>query len=220
MVDVTDDAPWPEPETLRLRCELAQKAVDRHASLLDGLRNRANILLTAGGVIATLFGAAVLPTFSSAHGGRQVFALLALVATLLGLFCCLGVILPVPDEGPLNTALGATLQWQRVGRIYSRGLSRLWPNRAGGGRDSGSGGAISGPLPSAVPSREWQVTVTPGSITDRMDVQAIQAATIAQLEQARKVNFLKIQDLNFLVTWASLVLIAQFLLWALALLAH
>jgi hypothetical protein len=28
------------------------------------------------------------------------------------------------------------------------------------------------------------------------------------------------QDLNFLVTWASLLLIAQFLLWALALLVH
>lgn len=80
-----------------------KRVLDRQSTVLSELRNRANIMLTANAVVATLFASSVL-------GKDHALALeiLALAAFALGIAACVAVLWPVHDyEAP-----GHPRQWQ------------------------------------------------------------------------------------------------------------
>jgi hypothetical protein len=88
VADVTDNR-----SALRLRYEHTLRSVDRHAAVLGELRGRASIVLSASGIIASLFGARVLSEKTPLW-----ISIVALVWLGLGLLACLVVLAPAPDR--------------------------------------------------------------------------------------------------------------------------
>jgi hypothetical protein len=80
----------------RIRYEQTLRTLDRQAAVLSELRSRASIVLTATGIIASLFGSRALGL--DAPGWLKG---LALAAVALGLLACIFVLLPVHDGGPM-----------------------------------------------------------------------------------------------------------------------
>jgi hypothetical protein len=95
--------PTDDPE--RKRRELAYhetlRVLGRQATVLSELRNRANILLTGNAVVASLFGSSLI---ANGHVRPLSLAILALVALVLGIACCIAVLWSVHDAGELVDA--------------------------------------------------------------------------------------------------------------------
>jgi hypothetical protein len=70
--------------------------LDRQASVLSELRQRASIVLSATGIIASLLGAAALKGDYS-----KILAIGALLSTAAGMVACIAVLWRVSDEGKL-----------------------------------------------------------------------------------------------------------------------
>lgn len=72
-----------------------KRVLDRQATVLSELRNRANIVLAADAVVATLFASSVL---GKGPGHPLTLEILALTAFALGIVACVMVLLPAHDE--------------------------------------------------------------------------------------------------------------------------
>ena len=79
-----------------------KRVFDRQATVLSELRNRANIVVAADAVVATLFAMSVLPK----KGHPLALEILALTAFALGIVACVVVLWPVHDKDTANR------QWQ------------------------------------------------------------------------------------------------------------
>lgn len=91
-------------DVLSLKYEQTLKVLDRQGAVLRELRDRANIVLAATGVVAGLLGDHAL---QDPH--PLLLAILALAALGVGIVCCLGVLRGVRDEGPLKDESGAVV---------------------------------------------------------------------------------------------------------------
>lgn len=166
------------------------RRVERQAAVLNELRNRASIVLTATGVIASLLGAEVL--------GREdpfPWAFLPLVALGAGLLSCVAVLLPVRDETPKDPTAQLT-QLTGLGRI--RALVRR--------RDTDP--------------REWQVTIRGTRLRQLAasgDATAFREAIVAEFEGCLSANYLTIRFRSRFLNLACLLVPAQIFLWMLVL---
>lgn len=88
----------------RFRYEETMRALNRQATVLSELRNRANILLAANAVVATLFGTAAL-----GPGHSLWLKIPALLAFALGILACIQVLRPVHDKEEI---LEGRREWQ------------------------------------------------------------------------------------------------------------
>jgi len=97
--------------------EETKRILDRQAAVLSELRDRANILLAANAIVATLFG-------SSALGKNHPLALkiLALVTFGFGIGACISILWPVRDAGDLADPS----QWRTLPRWPCRYRPRRW----------------------------------------------------------------------------------------------
>lgn len=90
-----DDQRW----TRTFVYEETKRVLDRQAAVLSELRNRANIVLAADAVVASLFGASAL-----GKGHLLALKILALAAFAVGIAACVVVLWPVHDtetaDGP------------------------------------------------------------------------------------------------------------------------
>ena len=78
------------------RYEETKRILDRQATVMNELRNRANILLAADAIVATLFGASAL-----GKGHLLGLEIAALVAFGLGIAACVAILWPAHDDGDL-----------------------------------------------------------------------------------------------------------------------
>lgn len=74
--------------------EQTLRGLDRQATVLSELRQRASIVLSATGITTSLLGAAALQ-----DGGLDIWAVAALVITAIGILLCVWVLNPVRDTG-------------------------------------------------------------------------------------------------------------------------
>lgn len=74
------------------------RVLGRQSEVLDGLRNRAYILLTANSIVAALFASSFENSQAQHH---LVLAILALVAFAVAVTCCIGTLWSVRDAGIL-----------------------------------------------------------------------------------------------------------------------
>ena len=72
-----------------------KRVLDRQATVLSELRNRANIVLAADAVVATLFASSAL---GEGQGHPLTLEILALTAFALGIVACVMVLLPAHDK--------------------------------------------------------------------------------------------------------------------------
>lgn len=88
------------------------RGLDRNASVLSELRQRASVVLSASGLIASLFGAEALKGDYS-----RVLALAAVASTAAGMILCIAVLWRVSDQGrlptesPDGTLVGGSRDW-------------------------------------------------------------------------------------------------------------
>jgi hypothetical protein len=82
-----------------------RRVLDRQATILSELRDRANIVLAADAVVATLFAGSVL---GKGQGHSLALEILALTAFALGIVACVLVLLPAHDQ----TTRRYQRQWQ------------------------------------------------------------------------------------------------------------
>ncbi len=88
-----DTDPYIEPRE-RFVLEQTLRGLDRQATVLGELRQRANIVLSASGIIASLLGATAL---KNGHPRGVVYA--ALASTAIGIALCVWVLKSVRDGG-------------------------------------------------------------------------------------------------------------------------
>ncbi len=69
----------------------------RQSAVLDGLRNRAYIVLTANSIVAALFASAAFQNSKAQH--HLALTILALVAFAVAITCCIGTLWSVHDAG-------------------------------------------------------------------------------------------------------------------------
>jgi hypothetical protein len=81
-----------------------KRILDRQGTVLSELRNRANILLTANAVVATIFGASAL-----GKGHPLALEIIALIVFTAGVCACLAVLWPVHDA---ISSKARPRQWQ------------------------------------------------------------------------------------------------------------
>jgi hypothetical protein len=96
------------------------RVLGRQSAVLDGLRNRAYILLTANSIVAALFASAAFQNSKAQH--HLALAILALVAFALGITSCIGTIWSVHDAGPMVDPVA----WNGYPRWPSRDRPRRW----------------------------------------------------------------------------------------------
>jgi hypothetical protein len=106
-------------ELVRLRYEHTLRALDRHTVILNELRNRSSIILSATGVVASLFAR---QTLTDPH--PAVWAAAALLASGGGLVCCIAVLLPVADKGRIRPHQARWVPWRRRPRAWKVILGR------------------------------------------------------------------------------------------------
>jgi hypothetical protein len=100
------------------------RGLERQGTVLSELRERASMVLSATGIIASLLGAAALDGAYS-----HVLAVLAMTSTALGILCCIPVLWRVRDRGRLpepraDGSLGREgRQWQTT--ISGRQLQKV-----------------------------------------------------------------------------------------------
>jgi hypothetical protein len=100
-----------------LRYEATTRVLDRQVEILSQLRNRANILLAANAIVATLFGASAL-----GKGHPLPLEILALIAFGLGIGACVAILWPIHDAGKLVDPN----QWRQYPRWPSSERPRKW----------------------------------------------------------------------------------------------
>lgn len=100
-------------ELARLRYEQTFRALDRHSTILNELRNRASIVLSATGIVASLVAPQALTDPYPA-----AWAVLALVASAGGLLSCIAVLWPVADKGRLEAGDDRWVPWRRRPRAW------------------------------------------------------------------------------------------------------
>jgi hypothetical protein len=74
--------------------EQTLRGLDRQATVLSELRQRASIVLSATGITTSLLGATALQ-----DGGLDVWVVAALAVTTIGILLCVWVLKPVRDTG-------------------------------------------------------------------------------------------------------------------------
>jgi hypothetical protein len=84
----------PSAETEMFVWEQTLRGLDRQATILSELRQRASIVLSATGITTSLLGAAALR-----DGGLDAWVAAALLVTTIGIFLCVWVLKPVSDTG-------------------------------------------------------------------------------------------------------------------------
>jgi hypothetical protein len=84
----------PSAETDAFVWEQTLRGLDRQATILSELRQRASIVLSATGITTSLLGAAALR-----DGGLDFWVVAALVVTTTGILLCVRVLQPVRDTG-------------------------------------------------------------------------------------------------------------------------
>jgi hypothetical protein len=84
----------PSAETEVFVWEQTLRGLDRQATVLSELRQRASIVLSATGITTSLLGAAALR-----DGGLDFWVGAALVVTTIGILLCVQVLKPVRDTG-------------------------------------------------------------------------------------------------------------------------
>jgi hypothetical protein len=99
------------------RYEETKRILDRQTTVMSELRNRANILLAADAIVATLFGASAL-----GKGHLLGLEIAALVAFGLGIGACVAILWPVHDDGDLVDPN----QWRGRPRWPSSKRPRRW----------------------------------------------------------------------------------------------
>jgi hypothetical protein len=100
-----------------LRYEATTRVLDRQTAILSELRDRANILLAANAIVATLFGASAL-----GKGHPLALEVLALVVFGLGIGACVAILWPIHDAGELVDPD----QWHQHPRWPSSNRPRKW----------------------------------------------------------------------------------------------
>jgi hypothetical protein len=98
--------------------------LQRQANVLSELRQRAGLILSATGIVASLFGAQALKENYS-----RPLAVLAIISTALGIVACMSVLTRVTDKRHLPTdpedrtgrRWKVTLSWRELQEIAVRG---------------------------------------------------------------------------------------------------
>jgi hypothetical protein len=172
--------------------EESRRILDRQATVLGELRDRANILLTANAVVATIFSATAL-----GKGHPLGLEIAAIVVFGLGVVFSLLIVWPVHDEGdlpgdePTDSPAGTS------------GKQRLpgWTKRPWKLEDR---------------PRQWRVTFSPGAIATFLE--STDTGTTRQtydlFRRARTTNWKTIGKLNRWLVYASGLLGLQIVLWA------
>jgi len=117
--DQTEDSPAISEWAVGLAYEQALRAADRDAAVLDQLRTRTAVLVTASGVVTSLMGQTAL---KAPHPLGLVIA--SLVAFAAGLAASLGVFWPAGDQGRLGPPDLSPRGWRN--RWRRRGRERRW----------------------------------------------------------------------------------------------
>jgi hypothetical protein len=114
--------PMNEPERKKRAFEYKEtmRVLARQSAVLDGLRNRAYILLTANSIVAAVFASAAFENSKAQH--HLALAILALVVFALGIMCCIGTIWSVHDAG----AVVDPRTWSDYPRWPSGDRPRRW----------------------------------------------------------------------------------------------
>lgn len=107
-------------EVARLRYDHTIRALDRHTVVLSELRDRASIVLSATGIVASLFAPHGL---TDPHPAGCVAA--ALLAAGSGLLCCIAVIWPVHDTGTMERQGNARARLRQRPRAWKVTLGRF-----------------------------------------------------------------------------------------------
>ena len=100
-----------------LRYQATTRVLDRQTAVLSELRNRANILLAANAIVATLFGTSAL-----GKGHPLALEILALVAFGFGIGACVAILWPIHDAGDLVDPN----EWHQHPRWPSTDRLRKW----------------------------------------------------------------------------------------------
>ena len=162
------------------------RVLNRQATVLSELRNRANILLAANAVVATLFG-------TSALGPSHPLALkiLALAAFALGIGLCVAVLWTVSDK-PADISKG----WRLV--MIGANHTRLEPQAPRCDR------------------RQWQVTFDLNDVVDFVEsAGTVRVGAVRnKFEIARKVNYRTIARRTRFFEWACVLLAVQIVFWS------
>ena len=100
-----------EPDT-KLAFEQTIRGLDRQAAILDQLRSRGGIILSASGIVASLLGSQALKEKYSLP-----LAIVALGSTAIGMLLCVWVLWPAHDGDELPEVKGALPRWNRWPRM-------------------------------------------------------------------------------------------------------
>ena len=174
----------------RLRYEHTVRALERHATVLNELRNRSNIVLSATGIVSSVFAPQAL---GDPHPIGLVVG--ALAAVFAGLLCCIWVLFPVADHGRIPTAgarrsVRVRIDWRR---------HRIRLERPRGWKVTLSSGELQ-----RLPWQEGEA--------------AVLTAMTELLEPARRVNYTTIGRRTEVFNLACLALPVQILFWVLLIL--
>lgn len=172
----------------QLKYEETMRVLNRQATVLAELRNRANILLAANAIVAALFG-------TSALGKHHLLALkiLALAVFALGIGACVAIIWSVPDKGTLVDP--------------DRWPKRLrWPRKEAEETEKAK----------EVDIRRWQVTFDLGDVVDYITSTDVGRVTkiSEKFELARKTNWETIDRRTDFLQIASVLLAVQIIIWS------
>lgn len=189
------------------------RVLNRQATVLSELRNRANILLAANAIVASLFGA-------SALGKHHPLALkvLALAAFALGIGACVAILWSVHDDGTLVDPADwpARLRWPDV--HPAQWVKRLrWP---GNGRKE-AGKAREDEEVKKVDIRRWQVTFDIEDVIVYLESRHGGEVFMInrKFELARATNWETISRRTEFLQAASVLLAVQIILWSCLVLA-
>jgi hypothetical protein len=198
--------------------EETRRTLDRQATVLGELRDRANILLTANAIVATIFGATVL---DKSH--PLALKIATLVVFTAGVGACVAVVWPVRDHGTLPhykreakpaAESGRQLFLTRM-KLLRTGLKNSWAWM------KHLWAWIGGPWPPAARDREWKVTFNAGKVADFLhcaDMVKVNDIS-AEFARASKTNWRTIARLSRYLVAASVLLGVQIVLWAILVLS-
>jgi DNA segregation ATPase FtsK/SpoIIIE-like protein len=188
----------------QLRYDETMRVLNRQATVLSELRNRANILLAANAIVATLFGA-------SALGKHHLLALKisALAVFALGIGACVAILWSVHDDGTLVDPA----QWPKRMRLPK---AEAKENAAAAPTEEEEEEEEEKKKKKKKDIRRWQVTFDPEEVVGYLNSRNI--ATVSKINEkfavARKTNWKTIDRRTTFLEAASVLLAVQIILWS------